>query len=367
MDDTAASVTPEQALAWRLDRHLLDPVGSGTVADVVRRLGAALAMDAGLAELAVGTRRTSPRPGDLAAARADGTVITVFAFRGSTHHVSPVDGGVYLALRAAGRQWERRSWVEHYRLRPEDWPDFRAAVREALAAGPLTVAELGEAVTSHAAYAHLRPVFDDGAGTLVKPLTWQGDMCLGPSRDGRATFQRLDTNPHWAGIPEVEDAGPWAVLAYLRTYGPATRDHLDHWLGRGLSAGKARLDRWWTGLADRLVAVDVGGRTAYVVDEDLDDLLAAEPLGPTDVVRLLPGHDQWVMAPGTKDELVVPPGTRDLVTRKANLVLAGGVVRGTWTARGGEVEVTWLDDSPRPDAAIAEEAERLAPLLSARA
>ena len=60
---TEVSVTWGQALAWRMERHLLDPVGSESVADVVRRLGAVLSMDESLAELAVRTRRTSSRSG----------------------------------------------------------------------------------------------------------------------------------------------------------------------------------------------------------------------------------------------------------------------------------------------------------------
>ena len=60
------SVTWSQALAWRLERHLLDPVGSTPVADVVRRLGAVLSMDESLAELAVRTRSTTSGPQALA-------------------------------------------------------------------------------------------------------------------------------------------------------------------------------------------------------------------------------------------------------------------------------------------------------------
>jgi hypothetical protein len=332
-------ITWAQALAWRLERHYLDPVGTEPVANVVRRLGAVLAMDDALAELAVRARSTRSEPGDLARALEDGTVLKVFAFRGSMHYLSPADGGVYLALRAAGRQWELSSWVEHYRLAPEDWPDFRAAVREALDDGPLTIPELGEALTRHRAYRHLGPVFEEGAGTLIKPLTWQGDMSLGPPRDGRATFRRLDRNPHWTGVPDVEEAGPRAIAAYLRTYGPATPDHVHYWLGNGLSAGRKRLERWWSELGDRLVAVDVEGTTTYVLEEDVDALAAARP---SDAVVLLPGHDQWVMGAGTKDEHVVPPGRRDVVTRKANLVVRGGVVCGTWTRKGDDVAVTWL-------------------------
>ncbi len=276
---TDAAVTWRQALAWRLQRHLLDPVGTESVADVVRRLGAVPSMDESLAELAVRTRRTTSSPGELVQALADGTVIKAFAFRGSMNYLSPEDGGSYLALRSAGRQWELPSWVEYYQLTPSDWPDFRAAVREALTAGPLTVHELGDALTSQPAYRHLRPVFDEGAGTLIKPLTWQGDMSLGPRRDGQLTCQRLDLNPRWRGIPDLDEAGPSAVTAYLRTYGPATRDRLHYWLGDGLSAGRKRIDAWLSGFGDQLVAVDVDGTAAYVVRADVDSLVAVRGLG----------------------------------------------------------------------------------------
>jgi hypothetical protein len=317
-------------------------------------------MDESLADLAVRTRSTTARAGDLARALADGSVIKAFAFRGSMHYLSPEDGGVYLALRSAGRQWELPSWVDYYRLAPSDWPDFRAAVREALSDGPLTIAELGDALTRHTAYAHLGAVFDEGAGTLIKPLTWQGDMSFGPPRDGQHTFQRLDTNPRWAGIPDLDDAGPRAVIAYLRTYGPATLEHVHYWLGNGLSAGRRRLDRWIVGLHDQVAAVDVDGTTAYVVRDDVQSLLDAPP---SEAVRFLPGHDQWVMGPGTKDVHVTPPPLRDAMTRKANPLVVGGVVCGTWTRKGDALTVSWPDERRRPDEAIEQEAARLGGIL----
>jgi hypothetical protein len=357
---TEATVPWRQALAWRMTRHLLDPVGSGSAADVVRRLGAVPSMDESLAELAVRIRRQTSQPGELAKALADGTVIKAFAFRGSMHYLSPEDGGVYLALRAAGRQWELPSWVECYRLAPSDWPAFRAAVRDALSGGPLTIPELGEVLASRREYRHLKPVFDEGAGTLIKPLTWQGDMSFGPPRDEQHTFQRLDGNPRWHGIPDLDEAGPSAITAYFRTYGPATPDHLHYWLGNGLSAGRQRLNGWLSSLAQQLAAVDVEGATAYVLREDLDSLAASRP---SEAVRFLPGHDQWVMGPGTKDVHVTPSSRRDLVTRKANPLIVGGVVCGTWARKGDELTVTWLDEQHRPEQAIEQEASRLAVIL----
>jgi hypothetical protein len=354
------SVTWDQALSWRLERHLLDPVGSEPVAEVVRRLGAVPSMDESLAELAVRTRRRRSGAGELAKALADGSVIKAFAFRGAMHYLSAEDGGIYLALRSAGRQWELPSWVAYYRLTPSDWPDFRAAVRDALTAEPLTIPELGAVLTQHRAYRHLKPVFDEGAGTLIKPLTWQGDVSLGPPRDGQHTVQRLDLNPRWTGVADLQDAGPRAITAYLRTYGPATFNQVHYWLGNGLSVGRKRLNTWLSELRDQLVTVDVEGTTAYIMRQDADLLAAAQP---SNAVRFLPGHDQWVMGPGTADVHVTPQSRRTQVTRKANPVIVGGVVCATWARKGDELTIGWLGQRPPPKEALEQETARMADIL----
>jgi hypothetical protein len=356
------STTWAQALAWRLRRQLLDPVGTESVAGVVRRLGAVPTQLEAAAELAVRARRVRSRSGEVARALAEGRIIKTFAFRGATHLLTPEDGGVYLALRAASRMWELPSWQSFYNLTPSDWPLLREAVREALAQGPLTRDELGAAVTARPRFRHLGFAFADGAGTLLKPLAWQGDMSFGPPRDGRATFQRLDGNPRWAGLPDLDEAGVRAVEAYFRAYGPATPHHVNYWLGEGLGAGRRRIRSWLAGFGDRLAAVDIDGESAYVLRADLDEL-AATPA--TTAVRLLPGYDQWVLGPGTADAHVVPAARRRVVSRQANIVIAGGVVSGTWTLTADQVVVAWFAEAgPPPREALAEEVARLATILN---
>jgi hypothetical protein len=350
-----------RALAWRMRRQLLDPVGTESVAGVVRRLGAVAAQHDAAAELAVRARRQRSRAGEVARALAEGRIIKTFAFRGATHFMAPEDGGAYLALRAASRMWELPSWQSYYDLTPADWPRLREAVREALAGGPMTRGELGAAVTSRTRFRHLGFAFADGAGTLLKPLAWQGDMSLGPPRDGRTTFQRLDGNPRWAGVPDLDEAGPRAVEAYFRVYGPATPDRVHYWLGEGLGAGRKRIQAWVKGFGERLAAVDIDGRSAHILREDLDELAAT---AATTAVRLLPGYDQWVLGPGTADADVVPPARRTLVTRGANIVIAGGVVSGTWSLVDDQVVAAWFAESRPPDRkALAEEVARFATTL----
>ena len=342
-------------------QQLLDPVGTESVAGVVRRLCAVPAQLDASAELAIRVRRERSGSGEVARALAAGRIIKTFAFRGATQLMTPEDGGVYLALRAASRMWELPSWQSYYSLTPADWPALREAVREALADRPLTRDELGAAVTARPEFRHLGSAFTDQSATLLKPLAWQGDMSFGPPRDGRATFQSLDSNPRWAGVPGLDEAGRRAVEAYFKAYGPATLDHVQHWLGDGLGAGRKRIQSWIAGFDDRLAPIDIDGQVAYLLREDLDDLAAASA---TTAVRLLPGYDQWVNGPGTADAHVVPPARRTLISRKANIVIAGGVVSGTWSVTDDQAVTAWFAEAgPPPREAIAEQVAWLAAIF----
>jgi hypothetical protein len=291
---------------------------------------------------------------------AEGRIIKTFAFRGATHLMTPEDAGAYLALRMASRMWELPSWQTYYNLAPSDWPLLRAAVREALADGPLTLQQLGEAVTARSKFKHLTVVFGGDPWTLLKPIFWHGDMSFGP-KDGRTTFQRLDNNPRWAGVPALEEAGMRAVEAYFRTYGPATLDKLYYWLGDGLGAGRKRIQRWVAGFGNSIVTVNIEGQPAYVMRDDVDSLIAT---APTSAIRLLPGYDPWVLGPGTADPNIVSAARRALVSRKANVVIAGGVVSGTWSSSSDGIAVDWFAEAGTPDGEkLADEVGRITEIL----
>ncbi|MDQ6641259.1 MAG: winged helix DNA-binding domain-containing protein [Actinomycetota bacterium] len=337
-------LTWAKARGWRLQRQMLDPVGSGSVEDVVARLGAVPAWPDMAAELVIGARRQHGHYGDAARALAAGNLVKVFAFRGATHLMAPRDAGAYLAVRASSRMWELPSWESYYGLAPSDWPGFREFVRQALDDGPLTRSELAGALGRSRRYRHLRAAVTEGNDTLLKPLTWQGDMGLGPVRDGETTFVRLDAVRGWAGIPDLDEAGPTVVAAYLRTYGPAPPDRLYDWFCKGLGAKRQALTRWLDHLDDQCEVVAVADDRVLVLRDDLDALRSASA---SSAVRLLPGRDPWVMAPGTSDQRVVPAARREGVSRSANLVTAGGVVAGTWTLRGAQLDIAWFTESGR--------------------
>lgn len=341
------TMTWAQARGWRLRRHHLandDDGGDGgaaSIEQVVTRL-IALPSWSGDATTAIRLRLRAGADADVTAAISAGRIFSTYAFRGTTHLMTPETAAVHLAIRCAGRQWELASWRSHYGVEPGDWPRLRATVREALRGGPLTQRELADAVSADPAYRHLREAFAHPSHTFLKPFGWQGDLCFSPSA-GPAAFRSLESIPGWSGLAELDEAGPAAVRAYLGAYGPATADRLHYWLGEGLSGGRRRIDGWIAALGDDLVHLDIEGDHVLGLAEHADEITRSPE---ADGVVLLPGSDQWVLGAGTSDPHVVPPEHRAPATRGANLALLAGVVAGTWSLKGEELSVAWFGAAP---------------------
>src|SRR5947199_32523 len=181
----AAKISWKQALAWRMRRQLLDPVGDESAVGVVRRLCAVQAQVASFAELCVRVRRTRSKPGDVGRALIEGRLIKTWAMRGTLHLLTPQDAGTFLSLIAAGRSWERPSWQRYFGVTPSTMERLRAVVRDALDGAVLSREELVAAVARVRGLGHVADGLRSGWGTLLKPLAWQGDLCFGPSAAGR--------------------------------------------------------------------------------------------------------------------------------------------------------------------------------------
>jgi hypothetical protein len=359
------AITREQALSWRMRRQLLDPPGALSVARVVARLCGVQAQVASSAELAVRVRRTSSRPGDVGRALADGRVVKTWAMRGALHLLSPENGAVFLSITAPERLWE--SWRRYFGTTANRMDVLWQAIREALQSGPLTRAELADAVGRRRGLAFADEALRSSYGEILKPFAWRGEVCFGPGRDGRVTFTvPRAVSPRWPGLLDADEAAPVAVESYLRAYGPATFEGLAAWLGGAVD--KRRLRAWFRSLEPRLAVVEIDGRHAHVFADDLDELMSTKPTG---AVRFVPGFDQYVLGPGTEDPLVIPPGRREAVSRQAGwisaVVLVDGVIRGTWELTQDEVRVSWFKEGGRPPrAAIGDEVSRLSKMLGRR-
>lgn len=318
MSDVAeamARVSADRVLAWRLGRQLLSPRGRLDAATTVRRLCGVQAQVASAARLAVASRQLAPQPDEVSRALADRSLVKTWAMRGTLHLLHPADAAAYLSLVAAGRPWEKGSWQRTF-VTTAQLDAITATVREVLRGKVLSRDELGAAVVG---------------------LT--GDDALAG---------------HWAGLPTPEEAAAVVIPAYLAAYGPATPEAFDAWLTRGGSK-KAALRGWFSELADEVVSVDVEGTRAYARAGDLDDIASTSP---SRVVRLLPGFDQYVLGPGTRDTAIIPARRRAQISKAAGwispVVVTGGRVAGTWEITDGIVEVVLFGEAGSVPAKVLE-------------
>jgi hypothetical protein len=353
-----AAITREQALAWRTRRQLLNPPSTLSAAKVVARLCGVQAQVASSAELAVRVRRERSRSGDVERALAQGRLVKTWAMRGTLHLLAPGNGGAFLSVTAPERVWE--SWQRYFGTTSRQMEALWRAICEVLQAGdPLTRAELADAVCARRGLRFADGALRSSYGEILRPLAWRAKVCFGPSRDGRVTF----TAPRSLDLLDADEAAPLVIASYLRAYGPATFDNLAAWLGNAVD--KRRLRAWFAGFGGRLAEVEVDGAPMVVLARDLDELLATEPAGE---VRLVPGFDQYVLGPGTKDTFVVPAARRSAVSRQAGwispVVLVDGLIRGTWKLDGDEVQIAWFRECGRPPRkAIAAEVSRLSAIV----
>jgi hypothetical protein len=338
-------------------RQLLDPPAKLPAVRVVERLCGVQAQVASSAELAIRVRRETSQAGEVDRALAQGRLVKTWAMRGALHLLSRRNGADFLSIMAADRLWE--SWRRYFGATSRQMDALWRSICEALQRGPLTRIELADAVSARRGLSFADAALRSSYGEVLKPLAWRGEVCFGASRDGRVTF----TSPGWPGLIDPDEAAPVVIASYLRAYGPATFEGLAAWLGG--AADKRRLRGWFRDFGDRLAEVEVDGLPAYVLADDLEELASTKPAG---AVRLVPGFDQYVLGPGTKDPLVVPAARRAAVSRQAGwispVVLVDGAICGTWELDGEEARVTWFGEVGRPPRGrIDAEVSRLASIL----
>jgi hypothetical protein len=292
----------DRRLRARLRANGLEP-RLGGVAEVVRRVCGIQAQDAAAARLSVRARSTGLTAGDV---DAEPAVVRTWAWRGTLHLVARDDLPWVLALVAPGAM---RSVAARWRALGLDdaaYARARDAIRERLAAGPVTRAQLRDALSAAGVDAsgqrlpHLarRAAFD---GLLHHPL------------DG--TFAALEPP---AATPAREDALAELGRRHAAAYGPADPRDLAAW--SGLPAAEARA-AWSAG--DDTVHVDADG-------------------GGPPVVRLLPAFDTYLLGHRDRGAVVAAEHAR-LVHPGGGwlhpVVLVDGRAAATWRLDGQAVAV----------------------------
>jgi hypothetical protein len=190
------------------------------------------------------------------------------------------------------------------------------------------------------------------SGSLFQQAGLAGGVELDEATAG--TLLPIEDPP---AVPEGAGDPSGLIRSYLRLLGPASPGDVAKYLGTTVTAIRPA---WPGGLAE----VSVDGRKAWIPEESLPELLAAEPVRG---VRLLPASDPFLQA---RDRSVLTPDRHRekevwRILGNPGALLVDGDLAGSWRAKaaGKRLAVTvtaWTKPSARVRAAVEEEAQWLA-------
>jgi hypothetical protein len=286
---------------------MADPV------DVVREAGPVQAQEQRAAKLAFRARARGLTAADVDRARTEErSLLRAWAMRKTVHLIASEDAGWLLPLFA-----ERITGWSRKRL--ADFGLDRAGQDRALAVlhaavdrdGPLTRPELAERLE--------RAGFDTANEFKVHLwllATLDGELCLGPDRDGNTCLVRT---ADWIGEPRPRprpDSLAELARRYFRAYGPATDRDLVRWAGLPLRDGRGGI----AAIAAELDEVRVGG-------EILLRPKRAPRAAAGRVVRLLGAFDNYNLGYEDRGFAVAEENVKQMLP-------GGGIVRPTITVDG---------------------------------
>jgi hypothetical protein len=314
------------------------------------------------AGMAIALRQAAPGKEDVDRDFTDLSLMKTWAMRGTLHLLRPNDAGAYLSLVETTRFWLKPSWQRVSGVTPRQIDELTEKVAILLDGAVLTRDQLVAQVIADTRFAGLEDRLRSGWGQVLKPLAWRGVLCHGPNQGSKVTFTLPASRfPNWGRMPEPDEAAPAVIEAYLGAYGPATPEAFDRWLTLG-STSKPRLRTWFGDMGDKLTEVDIEGRRALMLTEHVEELA---DIPPHRGVRMLSGFDQYILGPGTNDEMLLPKRHRAAVSRTSGwispIVLVDGRVAGVWDILDHEVVISPFPDSgPLPLSDLEEEAAHVA-------
>lgn len=304
-------------------QHLLTR-SPATTHDAVAHLVGLQAQDNLPPYLSLAARLTGFAPHSVSAGLEDGSLVRLLTLRGTIHLLTADDA---LSLRQWTQPVQERERRASATVRPAlhvDSAAFDAAVREALADGPLPGRELGVRLAGR--FPEVPPTALTNLARVTQPLAqlpprgcWR--------KSGGVVYQRVDD---WLGRPLREPDPTAIVRRYLRAFGPATAADVTAW------SGVTRLGPVLTSMTDLVTHADETGRTLYDVP-DGPPLVSGEVPAP---VRLLGTYDNVWLSHAGRDRVT----TRESRKRwmgpnggSANTILVDGMLEGLWRAEGGRV------------------------------
>ena len=365
----AIELTWPQALKWRMRRHhLIDRAAPNQMLDVTARIGGLHAQVMSSAELTLHARVEGLEPEAVARALwEERTLVKLWAMRGTLHLLPAAELDTWLGALATYDHYLKPAWLRAFEMTEEQLGRLVDVIGEALDGRALTREELGAAVARIAGEPELADKVQGSWGPYLKPASFRGRLCFGPSAGQKVTFTRPDS---WLGralvLPEPAEALREVTRRHLGAFGPAGRADLARWW----SVQPARAGRMLKALGEEIVEVDVEGTPGWMLREHADEAAAEEP--PERLVRLLPGFDMWVIGAARDAAALLDPAEKKRVYRNQGwispVLLVNGRMDGVWKheKKGKRLTVTIEPFGKLPKWArtgAEAEAERLAAFL----
>ena len=298
-----------------LARQLLLERSPKSVIQALEAVGGLQTQNATGGYIGLWTRLQKFEPADLTRALEERRAVQGTMMRITIHTVSAAD---YPFVAAGTRPSRRAAWIRYHqgRATEADVKKAAAAARKALAAGPLSRAELKPVVESTTVWNGVNAL--DDVLRVPPSGTWE-----------RRRADIYAMAPDWLGpIEATEEQGLELLLKrYLGAFGPARLADAANWAGvptkkLQLAAAKLRLRSF----------EDEEGKE--LLDLPRGPLPAAKTPAPA---RFLPVWDAILLAHARRAE-ILPEEYRELVfstktPQSVNTFLVDGIVAGTWSVK----------------------------------
>jgi hypothetical protein len=312
-------------------------------ADVAREAGPVQAQEPRAAKLAFRARARGLTAADVDRARTEErSLLRAWMMRKTVHLIPSEDAGWLLPLFA-------ETIVRWSRKRLNDFGLDRAGQDRAMAVLQRAVADEGALTRSQLAERLERAGFNTANEFKVHLwllATLDGELCLGPDRDGQTCLVRT---ADWIGELQArprDDSLAELARRYLRAYGPASERDFARWAGLPLRDARLGFERIAAGLA----AAETAAGALFTLGKP-----PRIPRSP--VVRMLGAFDNYNLGYEDRGFAVGADYVRQIVP-------GGGIVRPTVTV-DGRFAGTW--SSKRSGKRLAVTIEPFAPLEPATA
>ncbi|MEX0790523.1 MAG: winged helix DNA-binding domain-containing protein [Actinomycetota bacterium] len=335
------SLTWENVRAWRLEQQgLAARAPAAGMLEVTRRICGLHAQVMSSAELTLWARVDGISTG--AASQAlweDRSLVKLWAMRGTLHLLPADEYWTWQAGLSTFDHYLKPSWFKYFGMTRDQLERVIEAMGEALEGRVLTREELAREVAARTGSAELEEQLGGSWGALLKPASFHGKLCFGPSTGQKVGF----TSPQWwlGGRTDVdpEQALVEITRRFLDSNGPATREEYGRWWNVSPAKALARIKR----LGEDAAEVQVEGERCWMLSASVEDAAAA---GPGRRVNLVPAFDQYVIAATRQAAHLTPGDNKARIYRPQGwispVLLVNGRMDGIWSheVKGKRLRVT---------------------------